>query len=144
MCKAEAIFFRRNDLCAQTIYIHLTLNELCAAHFTYFSQINRFVHIQKPEIKRMSGICVAQNLFSKKFSAFVCTQMLLVKKKYSLRLSQKEKNRKRKAFADTQTNKIEGIMSFVQTQMPFLKKISTIRFLQMSFIGIKTVHSLTR
>lgn len=91
MCKAEAIFFRRNDLCAQTICIHLTLNELCAAHFTYFSQINRFVHIQKPEIKRMSGICVAQNLFSKKFSAFVCTQMLLVKKNIV-----SDRNRRRK------------------------------------------------
>jgi hypothetical protein len=42
--------------------------------------MNGFVYAQKPEIKEMSGLCVTQNLFGKKNSAFVGAQMLLNKK----------------------------------------------------------------
>jgi hypothetical protein len=46
------------------------------------------------------------------------------KKMSGLCATQKDKIRKNRPFVHTQNNKTDGIIPFVETQMPFLKKIS--------------------
>jgi hypothetical protein len=51
--------------------------------------------------------------------------------------TQKEKIRKNRPFVYAQNNKTDGIIPFVETQMPFLKNILRMRYSQMPFIEIK-------